>query len=151
MEQLVPPPAPPGLALDQEIPISELNLLIKFLSAMGELPRIELGDAQGRGERLALWKVAMETQLKQTRRVVMEWWERVYGLADAHYKHWLTLSALDRNALKIHDITPKRFEPIEDWFYPRILAVMPTKLKDSIVQEKLTECRRRRVMSFSSS
>ena len=78
----------------------------------------------------------METQLKQTRRVVMEWWERGYGLADARYRRWLTLSALDRNALKIHDITPKRFEPIEDWFYPRILAVMPSKLKDSIVQEK---------------
>ena len=66
---------PPGLAREEELTINEINLLVKFLNAMGDLPRIEIGDAHGRGERLKMWQVAMETQLKTTRRVVLEWWK----------------------------------------------------------------------------
>ncbi len=125
---------PPGLELDSEMPVAELNLLIKFLSAMGDLPNIELGDVSGRGETLALWRVAVETQLKQTRRVVVQWWDWVYGRADSYYKHWLTLTPLERNSVKIRDRPLRKFQPVEYWFYPRFLAVMPEKLKNSVVQ-----------------
>ena len=40
-----PTAAPPGMpmynVLDEEMPVGELNLLIRFLSALGEMPKIE--------------------------------------------------------------------------------------------------------------
>ena len=64
---------PPGLGqLDEELNTEELSLLIKLLTAMGELPRTEIGDPGSRGERLTLWRVAMDAQLKTTRRVVVD-------------------------------------------------------------------------------
>ena len=127
---------PPGFALEEELPISEINLLVKFLNSMGDLPRIEIGEAHGRGERLKMWQVAMETQLKTTRRVVVEWWKWCWTVAEKHYYIWLQTPILEKNYLKILDALPRRWELIEDWFLPRILAVVPAKLKDSVMHEK---------------
>ena len=53
----------------------EVNLLLKFLQGMGELPPINTGgDARSKGHNLKVWKVAVESLLKQTRPVVKEWW-----------------------------------------------------------------------------
>jgi hypothetical protein len=38
--------------------------------------------------------------------------------------------------MKIRDPLPRRWESIEDWFLPKILSIVPVKLKDSIMQEK---------------
>ena len=56
--------------------------------------------------------------------------------AERHYDTWLRTPILERNHLKILDVLPRRWELVEDWFLPRVLATVPTKLKDSIMQEK---------------
>ena len=130
--------SPPGLELEEELSMSELNLLVKFLNSMGDLPRIDIGDAHDRGERLTLWRVAMETQLKTTRRVVVDWWRWCNGQADKCYQLWLRTPILERNQIKkVASPLPRRWEPIEDWFLPKILAVVPAKLKDNVMQEKV--------------
>jgi hypothetical protein len=65
--------------LDEEMSIAELNMLLKFLGAMGELPKIELGEGAIRGERFGFWRAAVEAQLKTTRKVVTLWWEWCFG------------------------------------------------------------------------
>ena len=55
----------------EEMPIAELNVLLKFLGTLGELPRIELGDGATRGERLMAWRTAVSAQLRTTRRVTL--------------------------------------------------------------------------------
>ena len=110
--------SPPGLEeLDEELSVGELNLLIKFLQSMGSLPRIEVGEPHNRGERLTLWRLAMETQLKTTRRVVVDWWRWSNSCAEQHYKTWLRTPIMERNQLKLTpDTLPRRRESIEDWF-----------------------------------
>ena len=129
--------APPGLDLEEELPIGELNLLIKFLNSMGDLPRIDVGEPSNRGERFTLWRTAIETQLKSTRRVVVDWWRWCNETAERHYKLWLKTPILTRSSMKIQEALPRRWEPIEDWFFPRILAIVPERLKDSIMQERV--------------
>lgn len=128
---------PLGLDLEAELPIGELSLLIKFLNGMGDLPRINVGDAHNRGERLTMWRIAMETQLKSTRRVVVDWWRSCNAIAEKHYRTWLQTPILMRNTLRVHESLPRRWESIEDWFLPKLLAIVPVKLKDSIMQERL--------------
>ena len=57
---------PPGLSLpegevDQPLSPQDLNLLVKFLQTMGDLPKLELGAPRERAERLQMWKLAMRT------------------------------------------------------------------------------------------
>ena len=88
---------PPGLdQLDEDLSTAELNLLIKFLNSMGDLPKVEIGDVNARGERLMLWRVAMEEQLKTTRRVVVDWWHWCNKLANQLYQQWLKTPVLQR-------------------------------------------------------
>ena len=94
--------SPPGLDLEQDLPVSELNLLIKFFNSLGDLPRIEVGEPHGRGERLTLWRVAVETQLKTTRRVVVDWWRWCNEVADRHYQRWLRTPVLQMGARGDH-------------------------------------------------
>ena len=54
----------------EEIPVAELNVLLKFLQTLGDLPKIDLGEPASRGERLAVWRTAVEAQLRTTRKVV---------------------------------------------------------------------------------
>ena len=51
------------------------------------------------------------------------------------YTIWVKTSILQRGHMKVSGNLPRKWETIEDWFFPRFLLVMPTKLKDSIVQE----------------
>ena len=88
--------APMHDGLNEEMQIGELNLLIKFLSALGAMPKIEKGDSPGRGERLQLWRVAMETQLKTTCPTVVQWWRWCNDLADEHYRDWIKAPLLKR-------------------------------------------------------
>ena len=128
---------PPGLGLDQEMSAVELNMLLKFFSSMGELPKIDMGEAHNRGERLTMWVIAVETILKTQRRVVMDWWQWCYGNAKSTYQRWLHTNILQRNSLTVGLTTPRFYETIENYFLPRILAIIPSKLKDSIMQEKV--------------
>ena len=44
----------------EELPVAELSVLLKFLQTLGDLPKIELGDPASRGERLVVWRTAVE-------------------------------------------------------------------------------------------
>ena len=80
----------------------------------------------------------METQLKTTRRVVVDWWRWSNSCAERHYKTWLKMPIMERHKLKLTpDTLPRRWESIEDWFLPKIMAIVPTKLKDSVMQERV--------------
>ena len=63
----------------------ELNLLVKFLQTMGELPKLEYGPPHDRAERLQMWKLAVETILKTTRPVVVRYWTFVVQAAESQY------------------------------------------------------------------
>ena len=125
-----------GPSMREEIPVAELNVLLKFLQTLGDLPKIELGEPASRGERLAVWRTAVEAQLRTTRRVVMEWWQWSYAGAEIYYNHWLKLPLLQRNQIKISEDIPMRFQTVEDWFFPRFLLCVPTRLKDAVIQEQ---------------
>ena len=103
-------------SLQRELPTAELNVLLKFLQTLGDLPKIEIGDGSTRGERLAVWKTAVEAQLRTTRRVVMEWWQWTYAGAERYYNHWLKLPLLQRNVLNIIDVMPVKYQTVEDCF-----------------------------------
>ena len=94
--------------------VAELNVLLKFLGTLGDLPKIELGDTTTRGERLGLWRAAMDAQLKTTRRVVTTWWNWCYSVASNHYQRWLKTPIIERNQIKILDVLPLKLETIED-------------------------------------
>ena len=123
-------------SLRVELPVAELNVLLKFLQTLGDLPKIELGEPASRGERLAVWRTAVEAQLRTTRKVVMDWWKWSYAGAEIYYNHWLKLPLLHRNQIKITEDMPVRFQTVEDWFFPRFLICVPTKLKDAVIQEQ---------------
>ena len=125
-----------GTSMREEIPVAELNVLLKFLQTLGDLPKIDLGEPASRGERLAVWRTAVEAQLRTTRKVVMEWWQWSYAGAEIYYNHWLKLPLLQRNQIKISEDMPMRFQTVEDWFFPRFLLCVPTKLKDAVIQEQ---------------
>ena len=125
-----------GPSMREEIPVTELNVLLKFLQTLGDLPKIDFGEPASRGERLAVWRTAVEAQLRTTRRVVMEWWQWSYAGAEIYYNHWLKLPLLQRNQIKISEDMPMRFQTVEDWFFPRFLLCVPTKLKDAVIQEQ---------------
>ena len=108
-------------SMREEIPVAELNVLLKFLQTLGDLPKIDLGEPASRGERLAVWRTAGEAQLRTTRKVVMEWWKWSYAGAEIYYNHWLKLPLLQRNQKKITEDMPIRFQTVEDWFFPRFL------------------------------
>ena len=78
-----------GTSMREEMPVAELNVLLKFLQTLGDLPKIDLGEPASRGERLAVWRTAVEAQLRTTRKVVMEWWQWSYAGAEIYYNHWL--------------------------------------------------------------
>ena len=101
---------------------------------MGDIPTYTLGDHSSRGERLLLWKVGVETLLRTTRRVVMEWWEWSYHTAEVSYKKWLKLPVLQRNLFRATGPVPRRWEIIEDWFYPKFLDKVPGKIKEAAIQ-----------------
>ena len=88
---------------------------------------------------MTLWRVAIEMQLKTTRRVVVDWWKWSNSCAERHYKTWLRTPIMERHQLKTApDTLPRRWESIEDWFLLKILAIVPGKLKDSIMQERVS-------------
>ena len=123
-------------SLREELPVAELNVLLKFLQTLGDLPKIELGDPASRGERLVVWRTAVEAQLRTTRKVVMDWWKWSYAGAEIYFNHWLKLPLLQRNQIKITEDMPVRFQTVEDWFFTRFLICVPTKLKDAVIQEQ---------------
>ena len=51
--------------------MQELNLLLKYLGTMPELPKNDLINAGQSGEKLQRWITDMESQLKATRPVVV--------------------------------------------------------------------------------
>ena len=93
--------------------MQELTLLLKFFASMGELPKIEVGSPDTRGERLRLWFSAVETQLATTRKVVSEWWSWSKDEAMRIYHQWLEVSPLERNKLKVTEQIPRRYDSIE--------------------------------------
>ena len=111
-------PEKSGPSMREEISVAELNVLLKFLQTLGDLPKIDLGEPASRGERLAVWRTAVEAQLRTTRRVVMEWWQWSYAGAEIYYNHWLKLPLLKRNQIKISEDMPMRFQTVEDCFFP---------------------------------
>ena len=127
---------PAGSALlQEELPAGEVSLLIKFLQSMGDLPTYSLGDPSTRGERLLLWKVGVETVLRTTRRVVIEWWDAAYNKAEVSYKKWLQSPVLEREHIRATMVpVPPRWETVEDWFYPKFLEKMPPKIKEAAAQ-----------------
>ena len=117
-----PASSPPGLshrAAAREPSTGDMNLLLKFLGQMGDLPKLDLGGSEGRGEKLVLWRVALETQLRSACPLVVGWWGWVWLTANACYKQWLNLPPPERNQLKIQATAPLHCKMIEDWFYPR--------------------------------
>ena len=87
---------------------------------------------------MTLWRVAIEMQLKTTRRVVVDWWKWSNSCAERHYKTWLKTPIMERHQLKLTpDTLPRRWESIEDWFLLKIMAIEPTKLKDSVMQGRV--------------
>ena len=103
--------------MNEELPIAELNVLLKFLQTLGALPKIELGDASTRGETLAVWRTAVEGQLRTTRQVVMDWWTWSYEKAEKHYGRWMKLPVLQRNFVTVGENMPRKFQTVEDWFF----------------------------------
>ena len=75
----------------EEIPVTELNVLLKFLQT---------------------WRTAVEAQLHTTRKVVMEWWQWSYAGAEIYYNHWIKLPLLQRNQIKISEDIPMRFQTV---------------------------------------
>ena len=65
---------PGGPVVTESLSVAELGLLIKFLTALPELPKIEAGDPHTRGERVQLWRASVEGALGAARPVVAEWW-----------------------------------------------------------------------------
>ena len=71
---------------EEELSSQELNLLVKLLTAMPDLPKIDMGESGHRGEKLKMWKVSMRTQLQATRPVVEDWWRWCGDISDATYQ-----------------------------------------------------------------
>ena len=69
-------------SMREEISVTELNVLLKFLQT---------------------WRTAVEAQLRTTRKVVITWWQWSYASAEIYYNHWLELPLLQRNQIKISD------------------------------------------------
>ena len=118
-----------GASMREEIPVAELNVLLKFLQTLGDLRKIDLGEPTSRGERLAVWRTAVEAQLCTTRKVVMEWWQWSYAGAEIYYNHWLKLPLLQRNQIKISEDMPMRFQTVEEWFFSQISALCPYEIE----------------------
>ena len=95
---------------------------------MPELPRIEIGDAGTRGEKLQLWLVSMKTQLKATHPCVVSWWEWCYDIADRHYQHWLKAHPTERVHMKVAMQLPRRWETVESLLKTKLLKAIPPKL-----------------------
>ena len=130
------PPGLPTTELDQQMNPQELSLLMKFFQTMGELPKLEYGSPSDRAERLQMWKLAMETTLRTTRPVVLQYWNFVVKAAEDMYQVWLDAPPMQRSQVKCLVGAPRRFEDIELYLHPRILAAVPSKLKDAVMQEK---------------
>ena len=123
----------------EEIPVAELNVLLKFLQTLGDLPKIDLGEPASRGERLAVWRTAVEAQLRTTRKVVMEWWQWSYAGAEIYYNHWLKLPLLQRNQIKISEDMPMRFQNMEQmWGYPHALSHEGLRAINEFAEAELT-------------
>ena len=110
--------------------------MMKFLNAMPELPKIDVGDSATRGERLHLWLANVKTQLKSTRPIVVSWWEWSIDTADELYYHWLKTHPTARMYLKVESALPRRFETVEGLLKPKFLKVMPAKLEEDVKQER---------------
>eukprot|EP00959_Pyramimonas_sp_CCMP1952_P462312 9483032-Pyramimonas_sp.AAC.1 len=52
------------------------------------------------------------------------------------YQVWLDTPFMQRSRVKCLVEIPRRFEDIELYLHPRILATLPSKLKDAVMQEK---------------
>ena len=122
---------------DVDLGHQELNILMKFLTSMPELPKIEVGDVGTRGEKLQLWLVNMKTQLKATRPCVVSWWEWSNDKADELYQHWLKAHPTERMHLKIECALPRRWETVEGLMKPKLLKTMPPKLEEEVKQERV--------------
>ena len=79
----------------------------------------------------------MEAQLRTTRPSVVQWWRWCNDLVDEHYRDWIKTPLLERGQIKVHAVLPIKFQPIEDWLFPRILTLVPSEIKDEVVQERV--------------
>ena len=51
------------------------------------------------------------------------------------YASWLEASPTERHLVQLDWEVPLRYEPIEGHFYPRLLAMVPTTIREAIVHE----------------
>ena len=112
-------------------------MLMKSMNAAGDLPAANLAGAEGRGERLALWRVAVEEVQQRDRPIGNDWWDLVWRVADQHYKAWLILGPLERNQVRANLVMPRRYETIEKWYYGRFLGLMPDIARDANQQYRV--------------
>ena len=89
------------------------------------------------GEKLKMWKVSMHTQLQATRPVVEDWWRWCCDISDATYQRWLKMHPTTRVQLAVTEELPRRFSTVENWIKPKLLNVIPVKLKEEVQQERV--------------
>ena len=66
----------------------------------------------------------------------MRYWNKVVQSADDHYHRWVIAPIKEKSLITCEPHIPAKFEEIELWLRPRILEAIPTKLKETILQEQ---------------
>ena len=117
---------------------------MKSLAAVGELPAFTMGDPNGRSERLLQWRVAIETLLLATRRVVRHWWRWAWSVASDSYNILDNPPSTNRIIPGRPHPVPPRFETVANYFLARFLEKLPAKIRDRS-QEDATHGIRRHV------
>ena len=97
---------------------------------------MDYGAPTNRAECLRNWKHAMQILLSSTRPVVTQYWDKVVQTADDHYNRWIVAPFMEKGLITCEPHIPARFEDIELWLRPRLLEAIPTKLKETILQEQ---------------
>ena len=111
-------------------------MVLKFLTSIPELPKLDLGAPDTRQHRLEEWRHAVVMLLQPTIPMVMEWWTWTWSSADSCYLQWLRLPALEKHQKRVEAAVPRRLLFVDDWFLPRVLAVLPWRLEEQAADER---------------
>ena len=75
--------------------MTELNLVLKTMSMIGEISKLELGDPTTRARRLEQWLRQVTQSLEPAGPVITSWWQWARNSADAAHRAFLA-TALDQ-------------------------------------------------------
>ena len=123
--------------LEEELSHTEVNLLIKLLHSLAELPVLMNADGQTRGEKLSSWRAAIRMHLRTTRTVVLDWWSWVTAVSESNYRAWISSPLhLRAQSTRVQERLPPRYQYIDSWFLPRFLPLVPPRARDLFTAEQ---------------